>query len=182
MIIGDCSQFAIEFELDKKYNGTWLYGKFCCWFSNARVGDYETSSSLRDKLIQLAYPVYDNGNRTHEGFFPLNKEAFFYMLDCALYGYGYDISEHEAIELERKSNEETWARFDVSDMIEGWKIFIVENQYRTRVIVKMNGSNEIKEFSLNPKQFDNVIHRAYQAINKLYELEVEKEKMSIRSD
>lgn len=171
MKIGDCSQFAVEFQLDENYGDIWLYGKFCYWINQKCIGDYEMGTSLRDILLQLKYIVGDNGNRNDEGLFSLGKEEVYDRLNCALYGYG-------SSEFEDKARAESWARFNVTlpvDIFDGWKIFIIENSEKTRVIARDIENDEIFEFALFPKEFDNVINRLYLELGKIYDLESKKE-------
>lgn len=178
MIVGDSSQFAVEFELDKEYGGTWLFGKFCFWINKKCIGDYEMGTSLRDILFQLKHLVRDNGNRSNEELFRLSKEELYNRLNCVLYGY-------EPSEFEEKALEETWARFNITlpvDIFDGWKLFIVENKVKTRIVAKQIDDDDIFEFTLVLKEFDNVINSVYQELNNLYQLEMEKENFEQQTD
>jgi hypothetical protein len=52
-VVGEPSQFAVEYDLNENYGGVWMFGRFCYWCGGQRVGDYEMSTSLRDVLFQL---------------------------------------------------------------------------------------------------------------------------------
>jgi len=169
MLIGNCSIFAIEFKLDKEYGEAWLYGKLCFWINNQRIGDYDLGTSLRDVLFELKYIVSDNGNRNHKELYLLSKEELYYRLNSVLYGY-------EASEFEKEALDDTWARFNATipiDVFCGWKIFVVENVDKTRVIAK-NDDSEILELIMLSKEFNDVINCFYLELNKLYDSEIEK--------
>ena len=86
MILGEKSRFAIEFELVKEYGGVWIYGKFCYWINNKRIGDYEIGTSLRDIIMQMTSIVKDNGNRSNAALFSVTKEEIYNRLNYALHG------------------------------------------------------------------------------------------------
>ncbi|CAH1193821.1 hypothetical protein PAECIP111893_00562 [Paenibacillus plantiphilus] len=106
MIVGDRSFFAVEFELDQEYGSDWLFGKFCYWIRDRRLGDYELGASLRDVLFSLDTLVQDNGNRTHLDLFGLTRSDLFTRLDGAL--FGYEPSQYDDVAVK-----ESWARFNV---------------------------------------------------------------------
>lgn len=173
MIIGERSKFAIEFELENEYRGTWLYGKFCYWIQNKRIGDYELVTSLRDVLFQMIYIVGDCSKRFHDELFELDVFDLYNRLNDALFGNGES-------EYEMASKEQSWARFNVAipvDVFDQWKVFLVERQDISRFIIKDLNGVEVYEVLLKDSHFDKVIAEIYGELNKLYELEVENERL-----
>lgn len=174
MIIGTKLGFAIEFKLDNEFGGVWMYGKFCFWINNQCIGDYDSGTSLRDVLFQMKNIIRDNGNRRNDVLFILGKDELFYRLNSAL--YGCEESPYFNI-----ANDETWSRFNIKitvDVFDGLKIFLVENQEKARIIFKYlreNEEGEIKEFSLESGEFDSIALRAYKKLERLYNIELDKE-------
>lgn len=172
MIIGMRSRFAVEFELNKESGGDWLFGKFSFWIEDRRIGDYNLGTSLRDVLFQMRSIVRDNGTRSHGELFVLDKNELYKRINGTL--YGYEVSEYYQVALK-----ETWARFDVKipvDVFDGWKIFLVENRSsdKARLIVMKLETEEIYETVLRQGEFDEVIVKAQQELDKLYEIELAK--------
>lgn len=169
MIVGNCSKFAVEFELDKKYGGTWLYGKICYWIQNKRIGDYELGTSLRDVLFQMRSIIGDRANRFHQELFELDAVHLYERLNNAL--FGYEDSQYSKISIE-----ETWARFNVTipvDVFDECKIFLLESKELSRFIIKDVKAANVYEVLLKDSQFDRVMAEAYNELNRLYDLEVE---------
>ncbi len=169
MILGNKLKFAIEYELDKQYGGEWLFGKFCYWIGGQCIGNYDLGTSLRDVLFQVESILRDNGNRTNNKLFILDSIDLFNRLNNALYACDIDIYDSLAIE-------ETWARHNVSlpiDILDDWKIFMVENNTKIRIIIKNVLEQSIKETTLVPGEFDNVISELFKELNS-FDSEIEK--------
>ncbi|MCY9517147.1 Imm42 family immunity protein [Paenibacillus apiarius] len=170
MIIGKQSHFAVEIALGKEFHGAWLYGKFCFWGGGIRIGNFDIETPLRDILFQMTEILRDSGNRTHEVLYSLDDVELYERLNDAL--YGFDTSPYDQTALD-----ETWARFNAKinvDVFNEWKIFIVENHGKARMVVK-NPKNEMFELMLDSGTFDEVLARAYEELNILYENELQKE-------
>lgn len=170
MIIGDKKNIAVEFELDKNYGGTWLFGKICYWSHGKCIGNYDLGTSLRDVLFLMRSIVRDNGTRGHNKLFDLDLNNLYDVLNNAL--YGCEESAYEKI-----STEETWARFDICirvDVFDGWKIFLIEKNDKAKLIVKEE-ENRVFECVLLRGEFDEVITNAYKKLDALYEGELRKE-------
>lgn len=173
MIIGNKSEFAIEFELNQQYGGVWLFGKFCFWIKDRCIGDYNSGTSLRDVLFQMKNIIRDVGNRENDILFALDKASLFHRLNSTLYG----CEESPYYDLSIK---ETWARFNINipvDVFDDWKMFIIENQEKLRIIAKKfekDDNSDIYEFLLKPGEFDQVILRAYEELNNIYDQEDKK--------
>jgi len=159
MIIGKPSRFAVEFELNDKYGGAWLFGKFCYWICDVCIGKYEDGTTLRDILACMPWMIHDNGNRRHHELFLMETEELYKKIDNALYGDG-------------DSAEEEWARFEIKplvDVFDDWKIYLVENDEETRIITQ--NQDCIREYKISPGEFDYAIRLAYNKLNDLYEKE-----------
>jgi RHS repeat-associated protein len=73
MHISDTSRFATQFELNLESGGEWLFGKFCYWISEHRVGRYDEGTSpwettrfnarLQPTLVGLGRVTYSFGYR-----------------------------------------------------------------------------------------------------------------------
>lgn len=176
MIVGERSRFAIEYELDKEYGGVWLYGKMCFWINDTCVGDYELGTSLRDVLFAMKNIVSDSGNRINPNLFLLNTEELFNRLDITL--YGCEVSPYEQV-----ANEEIWARLDANilvDIFNDWKVYIIENDEKARVIVGRLVSEckySVFETELKPNEFDKVVFVVYKELERRYESELDKENL-----
>jgi hypothetical protein len=168
VVFGNCSEFAIEFELNDEYGGVWLFGKFCYWIKGMRIGDYELGTSLRDVLFQMKNIMRDKGDRSNKELYALDFQELFNRLNGAF--YDYDISLFY-----KKSIEETWARFNVTipvDIFDGWKVYLIEGFKKSRIIFKTADSEDIIEETLEPGSFDDVFIKVYDKLNKLYEDEL----------
>jgi hypothetical protein len=174
MIIGNKSEFAIEYELASDYGGVWMFGRFSYWIRDQQIGDYDSGTSLRDVMFQLQNIIRDNGNRSHEELFNLNKFELFSRLNEVL--YGYKDSEYEEAGLE-----EMWARFALVprvDIFAESKVFLVENRNQSRIIFKegiSQGLRGIHEAYTNQGEFDRVILETYKQLDKIYDLELMKQ-------
>jgi hypothetical protein len=174
MIIGDKSEFAIEYELALDYGGVWMFGRFCYWIAEHQIGDYESGASLRDVMLQLHRIIRDSGKRVHEELFNLNKLELFSRLNDVL--YGYRDSEYEEVGLEEK-----WERFDIvprADIFDESKVFLVENQNQSRIIFREGcgqGVRGIYEAYTDSGAFDRVITEAYKQLDSIYDLELMKQ-------
>ncbi|MBP2655797.1 MAG: hypothetical protein H6Q73_3366 [Firmicutes bacterium] len=172
MIIGKKDRFAVEFELDQEFGGEWLFGRLGFWIENQQIGDYNLGTSLRDVLFQVKSIVRDNGNRSHEELFGLDKIELYKRIKGAL--YDCIINEYYQVALD-----ETWARFNVNipvDVFDGWNLFLVENENleQARLIAVKLDNKEIYESILKKGEFDEIITSLYKELDKLYEIELAK--------
>ncbi|WP_242772456.1 Imm42 family immunity protein [Brevibacillus parabrevis] len=168
MLVGEPAKFAIEFELDQNYGGVWLFGRICYWIANEQIGEYEMGTSLRDVLFALDSIKNDTGNRVSNALFSLDATILYNSLNKAL----YESSEPSAINTMVK--EEACARFNITlpvDVFDPWKIFLVENQEESRLLLKKNDSGpqqQICEIFLRKGEFDDVVIRAHKELDNLY--------------
>jgi hypothetical protein len=61
-MIGEPARFAIEYAVDDRHRGAWLFGKVCFRIGGERVGDFGRGTSLRDFLFQI-----EQGRRWRQG-------------------------------------------------------------------------------------------------------------------
>jgi hypothetical protein len=137
---GNRSEFAVSFELNSNYGGSWLFGKFCYWISEI---------------------VDDNGKRKKTEFSNLSGENLYKRVDNALYGIG---SEYTKI-----SEQECWACFQISpavDVFDQWKVYLIEDEMSQRILYS-DPHGSISEIYLALNTFEKTILDVY---NKLYEI------------
>ena len=88
----------------------------------------------------------------------------------ALYGSEANSSEYDQLALEQ-----TWARFDVSlpiDVFMGWKTFLIEDQERSRLIIKQLDKEGVSEYILTKGEFDELNTQLFHELDNLYEREL----------
>lgn len=171
MLFGDKRSFAVEFELNDDYGGSWLFGKFCYWVHGVQVGDFLLGTSLRDVLFQLKYPISDCGNRYDEQLCCSNGKELFDYIDSRLYGENNLISPFQ-------TEVEIPARFNVTlqvDIFDQWKIFIIDCKDKTKIVFRNTLDNDVSEFWISNGEFDRAIKAAYSELNRLYDLELDKD-------
>jgi Immunity protein 42 len=169
---GDVATFAVSYELNQDYGGSWLFGKFCYWIGGELVGDYELGTSLRDVLTVLGAVVRDNGNRENINLFKLSSEELYRRLDCALYG-GWDGDS----EYEKLAQEECWARFQIHlqvDIFDHWKVYLIDSPPEARVVYSF-AEGSVVDINLISGTFDQVITNAFNTLFDIYEVEIVKE-------
>lgn len=101
-LLGNKENFAIEYEIESTYK-QFMYGKICYWIQEKQIGKYDDGETLSDVLLFIPSIVRDNENRKHERFFELEMDKVIYLLSGAAFLEGN-------IEIEKKANEEQWAR------------------------------------------------------------------------
>lgn len=84
---------------------------------------------------------------------------------------------------EQVANEEIWARLDANilvDIFNDWKVYIIENDEKARVIVGRLVSEckySVFETELKPNEFDKVVFVVYKELERMYESELDKENL-----
>jgi hypothetical protein len=168
---GKIEEFAVRYELDNNYGGSWLFGKFGYWIGGNLVGDYEIGTSLRDVLMTLRTVVTDNGNRENVNLFYLSSAELYFRLDSALYGG----ETGEKSRYEELAENECWARFQVDipvDIFDRWKVYLIDCPPDARIIYYSFDSQKIFEYKLQSGVFDQVITDAFNTLFDIYEMEV----------
>jgi len=163
MILGDKNRFAIEFELDSKPCGKWLYGKCCFWAEGEMLGEYELGTSLGDVFSEVHMIVKDCGKR-QSNWIDCDPGKIFDYLNGVLYAGTYDYDECEI---------EIPARYDVKigvDVFGGLKIFLLDCDILiSRLIYSRDEGVNVNEVRLVPGEFDSIIKRFYLELSKLNE-------------
>ncbi|USG64629.1 immunity 42 family protein [Brevibacillus ruminantium] len=176
MIVGKRERFAIEFELDKDCGGVWLFGRFCYWIANKKIGDYEMGTSLRDVLFALDTIKNDAGNRVSNPLFNLDATMLYNYLNEELYGSSESSADNTMV------IEEACARFNITlpvDIFDLWKIFLVENLEESRLLFKKIDSEDwqqVYEIYLKKGEFDEVVIKAHNELDDIYNDELRKNK------
>ena len=169
--IGNISKFAVSYELNQKYGGSWLFGKFCYWIGGRVIGDYELGTSLRDMTMVLPSIVKDNGNRENYCLFNLTAKELYKRLHNSLFG------NEENFEYSDTALEECWARFNICpaiDIFDGYGIYLIDSPPKARIVYSFI-EEEITEVRLEAGIFDCVIQQFYNTLLNMYETEVVKE-------
>ena len=107
--LGNKDSFAIQYELTDVFN-QFITGKICYWIQGKQIGKYE-EILLSDILLFLPTIIKDSGNRIHDIFF---------------------------VEVEKKANEEQWARFNLSiplDVLGAVSLYQIDSIDNTRIIL-----------------------------------------------
>jgi len=172
MDFGDKSKFAVTIELDKNYNGAWLFGRICYWVAGIMVGYYDLGTSLRDVLFEMMYIPGDNGKRYCLPLFNLGKEKIFSLISGVL--------DETSDEIYSYIHEDFMpARFDVGirvDVFDDWRMFLIDGDKISKFIYKKHGSTSIVENFLPVGEFDQVFNQAYTYLDNLYEEQISKNK------
>lgn len=171
MEFGHRQHFAVQFDLDKNYGGSWLYGKFCYWIIGNQVGDYDLGTSLRDVLFQMKWIVNDCGNRDGEVLCSLSSQDIFSAIDGSLYE---DNEDRNAGEIPLP---DTPARFEIKipvDIFDQWKIYLIECDKTARILFKSTTDTDVHVVVIGIGVFDSIIKEVYDSLNKLYDSEVGK--------
>lgn len=177
MIIGDPSNFAIEFELDEDCGGPWLIGTFGFWIKNDKVGDHDLVTTLRDVLWFIEVKVNSKFNKINKDFDNMDSLGVFELIDDSIYGYP-ESEKDETIVIENA------CRFDVCprvDIFDEWKIYLIEDSEKARLLVGkfLRGDDiydyEVEEYFLELGVFDEVLKKTYETLFQWHQNELSKE-------
>ena len=167
-VVGDSERFAVEYELNEKHGGVWMFGRFCYWCAGKRIGDFDVGTSLRDVLFQLDQLARDNGSRANRRFSMLSGADVFRLLDGVLFG-------DDEMNNERIAEDEQWARHQILppvDVFDGWKGFLVEDNQGARLILACEPFEDVAEVALQPGEVDEALDRARRALDAIYSREL----------
>jgi Immunity protein 42 len=163
-LFGETSRFAVEYDLDAKHGGAWMFGRFCYWSGGRRVGDYELGTPLRDVLFQLDEIAKYGHLRTSQRFSAMPAILVFRLLDGALFG-GADLNNAHV------AAEEQWANHQIIpgvDVFLSWKGYLVEDEKTARVIFARAPYLEVSELSLKTGEVDAVLNASRNALDEIY--------------
>lgn len=127
-ILGNKDNFAIQYEITNVFN-QYIYGKICYWIQGKQIGKYE-ELLLSDIFLFLPTIIKDSGNRINETFFNMESEKLVYLLSGKAF-------LEDNIEMEKKANEEQWARFNLSiplDVLGSVSLFLIDSISNSRII------------------------------------------------
>lgn len=120
--------------------------------------------TLSDVLLFVPSIVRDNENRKHERFFELEMDKVIYLLSGAAFLEGN-------IEIEKKANEEQWARFNISmpvDTFNDTYVFLIDSNEKSRVIF-MDNKGECYQSFMDKGYIDKIFCQLYKELNSFYE-------------
>lgn len=127
-ILGNKDNFAIQYEITNVFN-QYIYGKICYWIQGKQIGKYE-ELLLSDIFLFLPKIIKDSGNRINETFFNMESEKLVYLLSGKAF-------LEDNIEMEKKANEEQWARFNLSiplDVLGNVSLFLIDSINNSRIV------------------------------------------------
>jgi len=161
MILGDKNRFAIEYELDEKPCGWWLYGRCCFWGNGRKIGNYDILTSLGDVFTQMHQVVKECGKRQSDWIDRDIQDIFNYFNNIIYLG----------CETNKEDNIEIPARYEIDMCTEpfyGVKIFLLDCGILTsRLIYSEDNGKTIREVKLVPGEFDYIIKRFYLELERL---------------
>src|SRR5262249_14258479 len=155
------------YELAPDYGGEWMFGRFCYWCGDRRLGDYELGTSLRDVLFQLERVVGDAGRRTNARFDTISATEAFHILDDALFGS----TESKYFDV---ADEEQWARHNILppvDVFNNCKAYVIDEAGVARVIYASDPYEEVQQFRVNSEEVDSALVAARNSLSEIYEQE-----------
>jgi hypothetical protein len=163
-VVGEPSQFAVEYDLNPNHGGEWMFGRICYWCDGRRVGNYELSTSLRDVLFELDGIAKYRHSRSNPRFSILPAVAVFRLVDAALFGNA-DLNNAQIAE------EEQWARhkiFPAVDVFDFWKGYLVEDEKTARFIFAQGPYQDVAEFPLRAGEVDAIFDVVRSALDRIY--------------
>jgi len=165
MQYGEKARFGIEFELNKRSGGAWMFGKFCYWIGGAQVGNFDEGTSLRDVLLSMRYIVGDAGKRTAPFLTPYDKNEIFRIIQDSLNESGSGLADLIPADFMP-------ACFDICphvDIFNAWHIYLVDAQELSKIVYSVDGGKSVKKIELAPGEFDTVASNAYRELDSLLE-------------
>lgn len=159
--LGNKENFAIQYEVTSVLN-QFIYGRLCYWIEGRQIGKYE-EIILSDILLFLPTIIKDSGNRRHEKFFVMEKQTVFHLLSGAAF-----LDDNE--EIERRANEEKWARFNISIPIGALGdvfMFLIDSNEKSRLIFT---DNEVRclETYIESGYIDKLFLQLYSELDSIY--------------
>jgi len=142
-----------------------MFGRFCFWCGGQRVGDYTLVTSLRDVLFGVEGVLRYAGRRRSVRFNRVPAADLLQQLSKGLFGEG-DPSEPLG-----DVTEEEWARhiaLPAVDVFDAWSAFVVEDSESARLVTSHLPDGVVRELSLRPGEFDEVLLLVQAELNELY--------------
>ncbi|MDE6253493.1 MAG: immunity 42 family protein [Lachnospiraceae bacterium] len=164
-LFGNREVFAIELYNIYKYKD-YIYGKIFYWIQGTKLGKNE-ECIISDAVHSLKWMIFDNGNRSHELFYTLNKEkVFFYLSGRAFFSDSGEIQE----KIQEKANLESWARFNITiDLVtlNDIDIFLIEGDKYSRIVYSFE-NEEINEMYIQNGYVEKVLFEVDSLLNEIY--------------
>ncbi len=156
MVVGEKNRFAIEFEADNPpvLGDNWLYGHFCYWAHNLRIGRFDEKTSLAVALKAFEFLDKRRGKRHSDAMMKLPAIDVLQRVDRALF-----LDEGQSDEQVRADAAE-YSRFlaDLgTDVFDGWRVLLVENDVVGRLIWRRTLNSSAHECELRAGEFDKVV-------------------------
>lgn len=159
-ILGNKDNFAIQYEVTNAFN-QYIYGKICYWIQGKQIGKYE-EVLLSDILLFLPTIIKDSGNRINKAFFDMEPKKLVYLLSGTAF-------LDNNIEIEKKANEEQWARFNLSiplDVLGDVSLFLVDSINNSRIIF-IDDKGECFQSYIERGYVDKVYLQLYNELNMI---------------
>lgn len=168
VIFGQRSTFATEYSLTDRHGGVWMFGYARYWCGGREIGNFSEQTSLRDLLFMLEGMKRDVGKRQNPRFWNMSATDMFRLVDGGLFG-NPDIAPLTL------STDEQWARHNITpavDVFDDWKVFIVENDSKARVVFSKHPFTAIESVELSAGEVDASLEATRIALGEIYEREV----------
>lgn len=166
MLIGNISEFAIQYELDGHSGGQWMFGRICYWIDGKAVGDYFLGVSLRDVFLQMRNIVGDEGRRSGSPLVELERVDAFHEIDACIYSMGAGAERKTDISIEFA------AHYDICipvDVFGDWKIYLIQDAEHDIFLYKQLDSSRPLSCELPLGIFERNIKKLYFDLSVLYE-------------
>ncbi|MCK7556237.1 immunity 42 family protein [Chitinophaga sedimenti] len=154
--VGNKEIFALQWDVDS-YHAPYLYGYFCFWVNNNKVGNLDEISTLTIVSSYLSDFLKNKNNRLYEGSELMAKEDLFHLLYL-----GFFDGSFKGIELYYRMSEYSnmfWldeiGEYSFRDKI-GMILIDEPVKQRQRMIWIEFGNNVVNEFFIPANYFDDV--------------------------
>lgn len=157
---GSKDKFAIQYEVTNVFN-QFIYGKICYWIQGKQIGRYE-EILLSDMLLFLPTIIKDSGNRINENFFDMDTKKLVHLLSGAAF-------LEDDVEIEKKANEEQWARFNLSiplDVLGEVSLFLIDSNKNSRLVF-IDDQGECFQTYIERGYVDKLYLQLYDELNML---------------
>jgi len=144
-----------------------MNGHFRYWCGGREIGNFRLETSLRDVLFMLDGMRRDMGKRQNTRFWNMSPTDMFRLVDAGLFG------KRDVAPLEL-SIEEQWARHNIGpsvDVFDDWKVFVVENETRGRVVFARHPYTNVEMVEMNAGEVDTTLESTRAALDEIYERE-----------
>ena len=144
-----------------------MFGNARYWCGGREIGNFGEQTSLRDLLFMLEGMRRDVGKRQNPRFWNMAATDMFRLVDAGLFG-NRDLAPLSL------SMEEQWARHNITpsvDVFDDWKVFVVENETRARVVFSKDPYTSVESVEMNAGEVDTTLESTRITLGKIYERE-----------